>query len=353
MRIPFILLFLIYGLTPLAGDKLPGREVKKIYFSGRAQGTTYHITYYDADTLVSQKQIDSMLDILDNSLSIYNRNSLISRFNRALFSVRLDNHLLTVVRRSLEIYKDSKGVSDISIYPLMKIWGFGPDPGPGNPDAQTIRSARRCVGSDKIRLRGNRLIKDLPCVKIDVNGIAQGYSVDVIADFLGNRGIKNYLVEIGGELRIHGRKQPGDETMTVGIESPATNELSPESIQQVISIKEGALTTSGNYRNFHKQNGKTFSHLMDPKTGYPFQNELISVTVWAAKAMNADGYDNVLMGLGLKKALHFLMSRPQMQAYFIYRDKNGRVADTASSGFYKFFVPQGGQINTGTSAGKN
>jgi len=303
--------------------------------SGLAQGTSYHITYYAKDSAVTKKQVDSILDKIDSSLSIYKPYSLISRFNNAPDAVEMDEHLRLVIRRSLEIFKASDGVADITVYPLMELWGFGPRHALVPAGADSLPAVMPCIGSKKIHTRGRKLVKDIPCVKIDVNGIAQGYSVDVVASFLEWNGIKNYLVEIGGELRVKGRKQPGGMMMQIGIEAPAKNNFDEPVIQKIVQFDKGAITTSGNYRKFNEVKGKTITHLMDPKTGYPFHNELISVTVFAKDAITADGYDNALMGMGLKKALLFLKDHPEMEAYFIYRHPDGAIADTATGGFYK------------------
>ena len=309
--------------------------LKEFKVSGFAQGTTYHITYYAENNLVVNKQIDSILDKIDSSLSIYKSYSLISKFNDADVSVEMDEHLSNVVNLSLEIYKATKGVSDITVYPLKNLWGFGPQHSSEKPDSSGISSLMPCIGSKKIHVRGNRLVKDIHCVKIDVNGIAQKYSVDVVAGFLEKKGIQNYIVEIGGELRIRGHKQPGNTFMKIRIESPAVNSFEDPIIKTIIQLDHGAITTSGNYRKYIEKEGKVYSHLMDSKTGYPFQNELISVTVYAENAITADGYDNALMGMGLKKGLLFMKKHKEMEAYFIYHNSAGTVSDTASAGFYK------------------
>lgn len=305
------------------------------YITGSAQGTTYHITFFAGDSLVVKRQIDSLLDNIDSSLSIYKPYSLISRFNNAAKGIQMDAHLNKVVRRSLEIYKATAGISDITVYPLMELWGFGPQHTSTPPDSSKVHEAMACVGSDKIHIRDHWLLKDKPCVKIDVNGIAQGYTVDVVAGFLESSGIKNYLVEVGGELRVKGRKYPGGTVMQIGIEAPAQNSFDAPVIEKIVHVDHGAITTSGNYRKYYEINGKKISHLMDPGTGYPFQNELISVTVYAHDAITADGYDNALMGMGLQKAFAFLRQHPGLEAYFIYHRAGGEIKDTATAGFYK------------------
>lgn len=215
---PWILISVVILGSVLVESHAP-RPLKTVYFSGYAQGTTYHITYYAPDSAVRHRQIDSILDKLDSSLSIYKPYSLITRFNNSAEGIEMDEHLSKVVRKSLEIFKETHGISDITVYPLVTAWGFGPSHVSATPDSAAIEKILPCVGSGQIHIHGHRLVKDQPCVKLDVNGIAQGYSVDVVADFLQSRNIRNYLVEIGGEIRIAG-KLPDHTSMHVGIEAP-------------------------------------------------------------------------------------------------------------------------------------
>jgi thiamine biosynthesis lipoprotein len=311
------------------------RPAERIHITGIAQGTTYSIIYYASDSIVTKAQADSIFNSIDSSLSIYKPYSLISRFNEGAGGVELDKHLEIVVRKSIAINKETGGISEITVFPFVQLWGFGTKKFTSIPDSATLYSLMPCIGTDKIFIAGHRLEKKNPCVKIDVNGIAQGYTVDVIADFLASKHIKNYLVEVGGELRIYGHKSPGHEPFTVGIEGPPDDSLDDPVVKKVIRPGNGAVTSSGNFRRYVESNGKQFSHLIDPKTGYPFQNELISVTVRAHDAITADGYDNALMGMGLDKAFIFLNRHPELQAYFIYRTRQGSLADTATKFFYK------------------
>jgi thiamine biosynthesis lipoprotein len=207
------------------------------------------------------------------------------------------------------------------------------------PDFATIQSLKNCVNSAYLYRQGNKLLKKKPCIKIDVNGIAQGYSVDVLAGFLEIHGITNYLVEVGGEIRVKGHKQPGNEKMKIGIEAPGDNDFQLSMIRKIIVTDSGAITTSGSYRKFYESEGKRISHIIDPRTGYSAQNELISVTVYARDAITADAFDNALMVMGLQKALQFVERRNDISAHFIYRTKTGAVADTASTRFYKLLQP--------------
>lgn len=240
-----------------------------------------------------------------------------------------------MVRKALQVYQDTDGFFDATVEPLVRAWGFGNQHIEAPPSPAAIQAILGGVGSDKIHLRGDSLVKDQPEVHIDLNGIAQGYTVDVLAALLESRHIHDYLVELGGEIRVRGRKFPGGKLMHIGIERPDTSDVSPAGMQQVIQLKSGGVTTSGNYRKFKRWGAVKSAHLIDPKTGYPFQNEMISVTVVAHDALTADAYDNALMGMGLTKALAFLRHHPDLQAYLIYQRPDGVVADTTTQGFQR------------------
>jgi len=314
--------------------------LKEFRITGFAQGTNYHITYYASEYKIYKEHTDSILQSLDSSLSIYKPYSIISQFNQSEKGIQIDTHLQNVIKRSLEIYKASKGISDITIYPLMQLWGFGTKSSDKDPSTADIQNMLPCIGSNKIHLKKNYLSKDKPCTKIDVNGIAQGYSVDIVAGFFDKMGIENYIVEIGGEIKVRGKNQSTNKNFRIGIESPSENAADEPIINKILQIESGAVTTSGNYRKFHESNGKKISHFMDPKTGYPFQNEMISVTVWAKDAITADGYDNALMGMGITKSFQFLKKHKELEAYFIYHNKNGAIKDTATNGFTRLILPK-------------
>ncbi|MDP9230480.1 MAG: FAD:protein FMN transferase, partial [Bacteroidota bacterium] len=259
-------------------------SLKDFHITGFAQGTTYHVTYYGKDSIITKKQIDSILLVIDSSLSIYKSYSRIVAFNNSKTGITIDEHFRKVVEKSLDTYRQTNGLFDITVLPLVEVWGFGVKPIKSFPDSATIRSLLTCVSSKYLQMKGNFLGKSKPCVKIDVNGIAQGYSVDVIADFLEKNGINNYIVEVGGELRVHGRKKTGDKLFKVGIETPSDNDFGAHPLEKILVVDSGAITTSGNYRKYHESKGKKISHLMDPRTGYSIQNEMISVTVYAKDA---------------------------------------------------------------------
>lgn len=313
-------------------------EIKKVIITGQAQGTTYQLLYFASDSIVVQHQIDSLLLEIDYSLSLYRSKSLITQFNSSATGVKPDRHLKHVVEKAQTIYKHTDGLFDMTIYPLTKAWGFGVEQKKEVPDTFQIKKLLSCVSSNNIFWNGDFLHKAKPCVQLDLNGIAQGYSVDVIADFLDMNKIENYLFELGGEIRVKGRKWPGGEKMSIGIESPGSDPFFPI-IKRAVWMDKGAITTSGNYRRYYENDNRKIHHLIHPKTGFPAENDLISVTVIAKDAITADGYDNALMLMGLQDAIHFVEQADIEAAYFIYRAPDGSVRDTMTNSFKKYLTP--------------
>lgn len=312
--------------------------LKKIQIEGLAQGTTYHIIYYAKDTVVYKKQVDSILDKIDSSLSLYKPYSIINQFNYSQDGVMADEHFLKVIKKAIDVYHHTNGLFDITVEPLTTAWGFGPAKMTTIPDSATIKNILPCVNSQLLYWEERKLKKKKPCVRLDANGIAQGYSVDVMADFFEKRGVRNYVIELGGEIRVKGHKEAGKEKMKIGIETPGDD---PEFslVEKAVWLDRGAITTSGNYRRYYESDGKKITHLLNPKTGYSLQNELISVTVYAKDAITADGYDNALMAMGLKKAMAFVEKRKDIAAHFIYQKKDGTIADTMSKRFAVLLKP--------------
>lgn len=306
---------------------------KRHQLTGYAQGTTYAITYYASDQVVSKASIDRLLAVIDSSMSLYKPYSLINHVNDVYGAVRIkDQHFLRVLRRSFEIYRQSGGLFDITVAPLVQLWGFGVEAQTHLPDSAAVNRMMACVGMDKLKLKGRRLIKKQPCVELDMNGIAQGYSVDVLADYLEDHGVTSYLVELGGELRVSGPK-PDGTPFRVGIERPVTSEGGSLVIDDVVEIQEGAITTAGSYRKFLRDGDKRISHHINPKTGYPFAAGVISATVYSPDAMTADGYDNVIMAMPVADAIRFVDRLKGIEVFLVYKDEQGAVRDTMSAGF--------------------
>lgn len=326
--------YYLFLLALICSSFVPKQKMLETYqIHGYTQGTTYSVKYYASKALVSEEEIEAILAELNQSLSVYHDTSLISQFNFSKRGVLLDKHLHKVVKEAQKVAQASQGAFDITVYPLIEAWGFLGKQKQTIPDSLTIKSILKHVGYQQITIKGDSLVKTNPLVKIDVNGIAQGYSVDVLADFLEHKGIRNYIVEIGGELRIKGKKPDGSYPK-IGIESPSLKETS---LQKIIVPKKGAITTSGSYRKFIESKGLKQTHLIDTKTGYSIKSKNISVTVYAKTAMLADAYDNVLMGMDIEEAFRFLKKHPHLEAFFIYQE-NGILKDTATLGFNKLIV---------------
>ncbi|GAB3905847.1 FAD:protein FMN transferase [Mucilaginibacter boryungensis] len=313
-------------------------NLSKFHIEGFSQGTTYQLTYYAADSLITQKQTDSLLASLDRSVSLYLPSSLICKFNRSAKGITIDKHFKILVKKAMEINRNTMGLVDITVKPLVDAWGFGVKKPKAFPNANTVNRLLKIVGSDKIWLTGSFLHKKAPGVQIDLNGIAQGYAADLLAELCEKHKVYNYIAEIGGELRVKGKK-PDGEPFRIGIEAIDDNDIDPAPLRKIIEPGDGAVTTSGNYRKHLKAGNKEISHIIDPKTGYPTQNEMISVTVYAKDGITADGYDNGFIAMGLKKTLEFLSERHELGAYIIYKKPNGAVADTVTTGF-KSFIKQ-------------
>lgn len=307
--------------------------IKKFVIRGNAQGTTYQVLYYFTDSIAKKSEFDKIFENIDSSLSLYKSYSLVSQFNKSASGIKADIHLQHVVDKAISTFKETKGVFDITVLPFTDAWGFGIRPIGTLPSKASIRKLRSCVGSAYIYWDDGLLRKKKHCVKLDPNGIAQGYTVDVLAAFLESKGISDYLVELGGEIRVKGKRQPENAAFKIAIETPGEEDWEILPVQKMISIDHGAITTSGSYRKFHERGRKKISHIIDARTGMPAVNELISVTVFAEDAITADAFDNALMVMGLKSALLFVEKRKDISAHFIYRDNNGNIRDTSSSRF--------------------
>lgn len=316
----------------LASLSFQGARQNNFKIKGRAQGTSYQISYYHSNEVVSKYQIDSILERIDYSMSLFRPNSLISQFNKSPKAGKLDMHFLNVMQNAFLINKDTKGIFDVTVEPLLDAWGFSVIKRDSLPTKKKINTLLPLIGMDKIKIDGNRLIKEQAAVQINVNGIAQGYTVDVLADFLKEHGIRNFFIELGGEIRAEGRK-PDNSQFMIGIEGPLTEGVNNVGIKHRIYLEDMAVTTSGGYNQFVRKDDKQYIHILNPTTGFPIESDILSITVLAKDAVTADGYDNALMAMGMKEALKFLHSRPEIDAYIVYRTSDRIVQDTMTNGF--------------------
>ena len=295
-------------------------------FDGFTQGTTYHIIYerkglFSTSPVKMKGEIDSLLAIFDLSLSAYVPHSIISRINRNDPKVVPDSVFIIVFNKSLEVFKDSDGAFDITVGPLVDAWGFGPGR-KKDMDSTIVDSLLQYVGMNKVNLIDTRIVKKISEIKLDVNAIAQGYSVDVVSKYFEEKGINNFLVEIGGELRSNGTKKNG-ALWKVGVDKPYDNNFIPgQNLQIILKLKDCSLATSGNYRKFFEKDGVKYSHSINPKTGYPVKDSLLSATIIAKDCITADAYATACMVMGLEKSKVFISERDDLEAYLIYSSKS-------------------------------
>lgn len=304
---------------------------KKIKFQGYAEGTYYAVTYLSEDGENFHDEIKNLLNNFENSASIYRKNSLISKINNNDTNIILDKTLIDIINKALEISKETNGDFDITVSPLVNAWGFG------YTDTSTISkplidSLLNYVGYKKISIINNKLLKKNKNIKLDLNAIAKGYSVDLVGDFLESKKIKNYIVDIGGEVKAKGTKNQG-KAWEIGIEKPGKTMYEDRKIKSIIKLENKAIATSGSYRKFYIKNGIKYSHTIDPKTGYPVSHSLLSASVISDKCMNADAYATAFMVMGLEKAKQFIEKHQNIEAYFIYSDIKNNMKTYSSKGF--------------------
>ncbi|MBL0302720.1 MAG: FAD:protein FMN transferase [Cytophagaceae bacterium] len=318
------LILVLLGVS-LFGCKPTGEYVG---LSGQAQGTSFAITFEAIDDADYSAEVDSLFRFIDKSMSLWDSTSLISKINRNDFSEPIDSHFKNVLEASLRVEKETEGYFNVTVGPLVKAWGFVTKKNMPAPSDAQVDSLKALIGKVGIDSNG-KFFKDKPNLQIDFNAIAQGYTVDVIARFLESKGIKNYLVEIGGEVYGKGKNREG-KFWKVGIEKP---EEDRQGIASVVNLKNRALATSGSYRKFFIKDGKKFSHAVDPHTGYPVQHNLLSISVLADNCTDADAYATALLVMGLEKAQKFAEAKG-IDFFAIY-DQNGKNKYYSTSGFKK------------------
>jgi len=327
----FLLFFLSHCSSP------PQEVVVK--FQGEIQGTYYVVTYYDNQGRDFQKEIDDLLADFDQTASMWVEGSILSRVNRNGEGVELNAIFLELFEMSNKVYEKSGGAFDPTVGPLVNAWGFG-FTDRMKVDQHVVDSLLPLVGFNKVSLENNQVIKSDPRVQFDFNAIAQGYSVDLIGGLLEEKGILNYLIDIGGEVLGKGIK-PDKSPWKVGIEKPQDNAGYGEGLKAIIALKDKALATSGNYRKFYEVDGIRYSHTIDPKTGYPVQHSILSVSVLADDCATADAWATAFMVSGLDQSIEILGRDKSLDAYFIYSGSStGDLRTYFTEGFKEILVEE-------------
>lgn len=319
----FVVLLIVVSCTKPENTKL----------AGPVFGTSYHIQYYSEGKTDFQNEIDSLFYVINKSMSTYQVNSDISKLNRNESST-IDSHFAKVFDTSQEIYKLTNGYFDPTIGNLVNAWDFGPEGNIANLDSLKIDSLMLSVGMDKVQRMGNKIIKQNPNTFIDFNAIAKGYGVDVISEFLESQAVDNYIVEIGGEIRTKGINVENKKDWKVGVEMPHFD--GTQSVIRAISLKNIAMATSGTYRKFKvDKNGKRYSHIIDTKTGYPSQTNLLSISVIASNCMTADAYATAFKAMGIEKVKTFLKGHPELKVFLIFDNDKHELETLSLNGFPK------------------
>jgi thiamine biosynthesis lipoprotein len=326
----FFILFIYFAFL----SAIPTAKSSKLFvLKGRAQGTTYSIKYVDSSEALSQKGIDSVFNLFDQSLSIYNPLSLISSLNKKKKEAILDDHLLKIIEFADSLGKASNNTFNIKMLPLLNAWGFKNTKVNEFRDSNNIKQILEFEVNKKHKINGLSIYKSTRKLQFDIDGIAQGYCVDYLSNLLLSKGIKNFIVEIGGEVFANGTDEHGRQ-WRVGIQDVNYLLGNKNSEDLVISLDNQGITTSGKFQKYKKIGDSIISHVLDPRTGYPVKNDLVSVTVLAKNAMLADGLDNAFMVMGIKETMKWLEKNPNIGVYMVYRKKDGSLADTAN-GYFK------------------
>ena len=308
---------------------------QKMVLQGEAQGSYYAVTYYDEQGRNFQQEIDSIFHAVDVSVNLWVDTSVISKVNRNE-EVKLDSIFVDNFRIAQEAASLSDGYFDPTISPIVAAWGFSYKHG-DTITPQLIDSLKQLVNYRNIRIEEGKVVKANPAMTLDFNAIAQGYTSDLIASFLDSRGIKNYLVDTGGEIMARGEK-PNGQPWIVGIEMPADNWDSEQVVHTRIALRDKGLVTSGSTRKYVERNGKRYSHCIDPKTGYPVEHNVLSVTVLAENSVWADALASICMVMGMEKSLPLIESMNGVEAYYIYVNEQNALETFATDGFAKLVV---------------
>ncbi|MBL7978533.1 MAG: FAD:protein FMN transferase [Bacteroidetes Order II. Incertae sedis bacterium] len=329
------LLFILFaiGLAGCQSNKVSGDHLVEL--SGEAQGTTFSIRYTDSAQRDFSKPLDSLFTAVNKSMSTWDTTSTISKINRDAVHV-LDPMFEQVFRKSMEVSEATDGAFDVSVGPLVGAWGFGFKKGETTMPPRKVDSLRALIGYKDLKLSGNQAVVKRKGMQIDFNAIAQGYTVDLVGQFLESKGIEHYMVELGGEVFTKGKK-PDGTLWRIGIDKPTDQETEGRPLQAIVNLSNKALSTSGSYRKFYIRNGVKYSHTIDPKTGYPVKHNLLSVSVIANDCATSDAYATAFMVMGVEKTLSFIKGKP-LEVFMIFGDEKGGLQVKMSEGFKKYLA---------------
>lgn len=323
--------------------------------SGPTMGTSYNISYRSSESINYKPQVDSILVAINDEVSTYEPNSIITRFNKTAEPMCLEHpsktnrcngcHFYTVYKSAEQIYYKTDKHFDPTIMPLVNYWGFGYKKKQAviNQNKDTIQEILNFVGMDKLELIVEKntacksiLNKSNPKSELDFSAIAKGYAVDYLAEFLEEKHISDYLVEIGGEVRASGTN-PKSEPWKIGINVPS-EDAKVTDFQTIVALNNKSLASSGNYRIFYEVDGKKYGHEINPISGYPEKNKLLGVSVITDNCMEADAYATAFMIMGLEKSIKLVEAYESMEAYFIFGNDAGGMDVKYTDGFAQYIM---------------
>ncbi|MEQ9309273.1 MAG: FAD:protein FMN transferase [Balneolaceae bacterium] len=328
----FALLIFSFTVSSCGTEKEP----RLIENSGYAQGSTYQIKYLTTRNQNFEKEIHSIFEEIDNSMSTYIPTSLISEVNKGGVQVKVDPLFLTVLKRSLEIAKETSGDFDPTVAPIVRLWGFGFDEIRGDVNPEMIEQVKSRTGYERVEIESDN-VKVPEGFSLDFNAIAQGFTVDYLADYLESHSISNYMVEVGGEVRTKGLN---DKNMlwSIGVDKPQSSIDTEDRFQFILELNNASLATSGNYRKYwvDEATGLKYSHTINPHTGAPARNRLLSASIIAPTAMDADAYATVCMVKGLESCTSFLEAKEEIEGYLVFTNDAGDWEVYITEGFKSF-----------------
>lgn len=314
-----------------ASEAANSPDLEKISIEGNTMGTTYHITYFDPHHRNFKNAVDSLLKVVNQSINNYDPSSEVSAFNRSPRGVKVQlPYLVPPLKTAQEVYKASAGAFDMTVMPLVNAWGFGPGK-KRKLSAQQIDSVRQFIGFSKVTVTEDSITKIHPNVQLDFGGIGQGYGADVITDFLLSKGIQNMLVELGGEGHAVGKNLKTGKPWEIGILDPNST-YENQFFKAYVSLSGKAFTTSGNYFNYHIEDGVKYSHTIDPVTAAPSKKPILSASVFAENCALADAWGTALMVSGHEEAIRLSAEHPEIDVLLMYSGDDGKVKVYISPG---------------------
>jgi FAD:protein FMN transferase len=305
--------------------------MEPVKIEGRTMGTTYHITYFDSGMRNFTASVDSILLVVNSSINTYDPSSEVSVFNNSAKGTAVDlPYLVPPLLAAREVHASSNGAFDPTVMPLVDAWGFGPGKRV-KLDSADVDSILVFVGFEKVIIGKDSIKKTDPRTQLDFGGIGQGYGADVVTDFLKSKGIRNMLVEVGGEGMAVGTNLKSGKAWEIGILDPNSTSEN-QFFKAYVSLSDRAFTTSGNYFNFHEENGIKYSHTIDPATGFPAKKAILSASVFAENCTMADAWGTAFMVMGHEEAMRIVKKHPEMDVLLLYSDPSGEVKSFATEG---------------------